>query len=347
MTRLNAATEPLAAAYDLALLDLDGVVYLLHQPIREAAATVAALPDLNCEPVFVTNNASRSPETVAEVLGGMDIPAKPDEVLTSAQVVAAAIAERIGSGGKVLSTGSPALYDAVEAAGLTVTHEPREAQAVAFGYTPETTWRDLAAVTIAAREGAFWAVANLDATLPTPDGPLPGMGALAQTIATALGRGPDLVAGKPQEPIFRAALARRPGGRAIMVGDRPDSDIEGANRVGIDSLLVFTGVVSPKDALRLAPERRPTHLGWSLAALTETHPEPQWNAEGDTVTCGGWTAYLDRDTGSGGVRLDGEGSELDGWRALCELTWSATDAERCDPERPPTPVGAAAEKLLS
>src|SRR5690625_1527433 len=154
MTRLNAANEPLAAAYDLALLDLDGVVYLLHQPIREAAATVAALPDLDCEPVFVTNNASRSPETVAEVLRGMDIPAKPDEVLTSAQVVAAAIAERIGSGGKVLSTGSPALYDAVEAAGLTVTHEPREAQAVAFGYTPETTWRDLAAVTIAAREGA-------------------------------------------------------------------------------------------------------------------------------------------------------------------------------------------------
>ncbi|WP_026930279.1 HAD-IIA family hydrolase [Glycomyces tenuis] len=342
MTRLNAATEALAAAYDLALLDLDGVVYLLHEPIPEAAPTVAALPGLDCEPVFVTNNASRSPETVAEALRGMDIPAKADEVLTSAQVVAAGIAERLGTGAKVLSTGSQALHDAVEAAGLTLTDEPREARAVAFGYTPETTWRDLADVTLAARGGAFWAVANLDATLPTPDGPLPGMGAMAQAVATALGRGPDLVAGKPQQPIYRTALARKPEGRAIMVGDRPDSDIEGANRVGIDSLLVFTGVIAPKDALRLPPEQRSTHLGWSIAALTETHLEPQWNEEVDSVECGGWTAALH----DGVVRLSGEGAELDGWRALCELTWAASDMRQCDPNRPPKPVGAAAEKLL-
>ncbi|WP_026923825.1 HAD-IIA family hydrolase [Glycomyces arizonensis] len=342
MTRLNAATEALAAAYDLALLDLDGVVYLLHQPIPEAAATVAALSGLDCEPVFVTNNASRSPETVAEVLRGMDIPAKADEVLTSAQVVAAGIAERFGAGTKVLSTGAQALHDAVEAAGLALTDEPREARAVAFGYTPDTTWRDLAAVTIAAREGAFWAVANMDATLPTPDGPLPGMGAMAQAVATGLGRGPDLVAGKPQPPIFQAALARKPGGRAIMVGDRPDSDIEGANKAGIDSLLVFTGVVAPNDALALPPERRPTYLGWSLAALTETHPEPQWNEKVDAVECGGWTASLE----DGGVRLDGEGDELDGWRALCELTWAATDMRQCDPAKPPRPASAAAKQLL-
>lgn len=342
MTRLNAATEPLAAAYDLALLDLDGVVYLLHQPIHEAASTVTALPELDCVPVFVTNNASRSPETVADALRGMDIPAKADEVLTSAQVVAAGIAERLGAGAKVLSTGAQALHDAVEAAGLTLTEEPGQAHAVAFGYTPDTTWRDLAAVTLAARRGAFWAVANLDATLPTPDGPMPGMGALAQTVTTALGRGPDLVAGKPQQPIFQAALSRRPGARAIMVGDRPDSDIEGANRAGIDSLLVFTGVAVPEDALRLPPEQRPTYLGWSLAALTETHPEPRWNEGVDSVECGGWTASLD----DGGLRLGGGGAELDGWRALCELSWAATDMRRCDPDRPPRPIGAAAEKLL-
>ena len=342
MTRLNAANEALASAYDLALLDLDGVVYLLHQPIPEAAATVGALAALGCEPVFVTNNASRSPETVAEALRGMDIPAKADEVLTSAQVMADSIVQHIGEDGTVLVTGSRALREAVEAEGLGLTDDPREADAVAFGYTPDTTWRDLAAVTLAARGGAFWAVANLDATLPTPDGPLPGMGALAQTVATALGRGPDLVAGKPQQPIYEAALARKPGGRAIMVGDRPDSDIEGANLAGIDSLLVFTGVVSPRQALTLPPEQRPTFLGWSIAALTETHLEPQWNDEVDSVECGGWTAALEGD----GIVLSGEGAELDGWRALCELTWAATDMRQCDPSRPPTPVGPAAEKLL-
>ncbi len=199
-------------------------------------------------------------------------------------------------------------------------------------------------MTIAVRTGAVWATTNVDATLPTPDGPLPGTGALVGAVSAALGRGPDLVAGKPQPPIYRAAVARKPGGRAIMVGDRPDSDIEGANRAGIDSLLVFTGVVAPRDALALPPERRPTYLGWSLAALTEPHPAPQWNEAADGVECGGWTASLDGDSGE--VRLGGEGAELDGWRALCELVWGASDAGRCDASRPPRPVGAAAEKLL-
>jgi glycerol 3-phosphatase-2 len=343
MTRLKGAAEALASAYDLALLDLDGVVYLLHEPIPEAAATLAALPGLDCDPVFVTNNASRSPETVAESLRGMDIPAEADQVLTSAQVVASGILDRIGKGGKVLVTGSDALRTAVVEAGLVPVKDPKAAGAVAFGYTPQTTWRSLADTTIAVRGGAYWAAANLDATLPTPDGPLPGMGALVGAVATALGHGPDFVAGKPEQPIYRLAMARKPGARAIMVGDRPDSDIAGANRAGLDSLLVFTGVVSPRLALRLPPEERPTYLGWSLAALTEPHPEPDWNDAVDRIECGGWTAALDGDV----IRLSGSGGELDAWRALCELSWAAADMTGYDPTRAPVPVGEAAEKLLA
>lgn len=343
MTRLKGAPEALASAYDLALLDLDGVVYLLHEPIPEAAATLAALPGLDCDPVFVTNNASRSPETVAESLRGMDIPAEAAQVLTSAQVVASGILDRIGKGGKVLVTGSQALRDAVTGAGLVPVDDPKAAAAVAFGYTPQTSWRSLADTTIAVRGGAFWAVANLDATLPTPDGPLPGMGALVGAVATALGHGPDFTAGKPEQPIYRIAMARKPGGRAIMVGDRPDSDIAGANRAGIDSLLVFTGVASPRLALGLPPQERPTYLGWSLAALTEPHPEPDWNEAVDRIDCGGWTAELDGPD----IRFSGQGEELDGWRVLCELSWAAADMNGYDPSRPPVPVGPAAEKLLA
>ncbi|WP_158630247.1 HAD-IIA family hydrolase [Glycomyces terrestris] len=343
MTRLKGAPEALARAYDLALLDLDGVVYLLHEPIPEAAATLAALPGLDCDPVFVTNNASRSPETVAESLRGMDIPAEADQVLTSAQVVASGILDRIGTGGTVLVTGSDALRAAVEDAGLRIVDDPKAAAAVAFGYTPQTTWRSLADTTIAVRNRAYWAVANLDATLPTPDGPLPGMGALVGAVQTALGQGPDFVAGKPEQPIYRLAMARKPGGRAIMVGDRPDSDIAGANRAGIDSLLVFTGVVTPRLALRLKPEERPTYLGWNLAALTEPHPEPDWNDEVDRIGCGGWTAVLE----GGEILLSGSGDELDGWRALCELSWAAADMAGYDSARSPVAVGEAAEKLLA
>lgn len=341
MTRLTASNSPLASAYDLALLDLDGVVYLLQEPIPESAATVSALAGLGCEPVFVTNNASRSPETVAEAMRGMDIPAQADQVVTSAQVVAAGIVQQAGPDAAVLVVGSDALRAAVEEEGLEITADPKAADAIAFGLTPSVTWRDLADATIAARNGAFWAVANLDATLPTPHGPLPGMGAMVGTVATALGRGPDLAAGKPERPIYEAALARRKGGRAIMVGDRPESDIEGANSVGIDSLLVFTGVVAPIQALALPPERRPTHLGWSIGALTETHPEVRL---GDSAAeCGGWTAALD----GGELVLTGDGAEMDGWRALCEMAWTGADQGRYDPERAPLAGSEAAGKLLS
>lgn len=348
MTRLKGAPEPLARAYDLALLDLDGVVYLLSQPIPEAAATIAALPGLECEPVFVTNNASRSPRTVAGALRGMGVPAEDAQVLTSAQVVAEILRERLGEGAPILVTGSEALRNAVESEGLTTTKDRAAARGIAYGMIPTLTWQDLADLTIAARGGATWVATNLDATLPTPDGPLPGTGALAGAIATALGRGPDVVAGKPEPGIYRAAMARRPGGSAIMIGDRPDSDIEGANRAGIDSLLVFTGVASPRSALALPPEQRPTHLGWSLAGLTEPHSAPEPNDAGDRVGCGGWTAILETSSVDGPeIRLDGEGSELDAWRALCELSWAAADATDYDPTRPPVPLTDAARKLLN
>ncbi|GAA2149717.1 HAD-IIA family hydrolase [Glycomyces algeriensis] len=343
MTRLKGAPEALAGAYDQALLDLDGVVYLLSQPIPEAAATLAALPGLDCDPVFVTNNASRSPEVVAEALRVMDIPAEESQVLTSAQVVAEILRERLGEGGLVLVAGSEALRAAVESQGLVATTDPKAAQGIGYGMIPSMTWRDLADLTIAARNGALWVATNLDATLPTPDGPLPGTGALAGAISTALGRGPDVVAGKPEPGIYRSALARKPGARAVMVGDRPDSDIEGANRAGIDSLLVFTGVATPRLALALPPEQRPTYLGWSLAALTEPHPEPDWNDAVDRIECGGWSATLEGKE----IRLRGEGADLDAWRALCELSWAAADMAGYDPATAPVPEGAAAEKLLS
>ena len=341
MTRLTAAARPLASAYDLALLDLDGVVYLLEEPIPEAAAAVAALPGFGCEPVFVTNNASRSPEAVAEALRAMDVPAEADQVLTSAQAVAEGIVQYAGPDAAVLCVGSPALRAALEAEGLATIDEPGEAEAVAFGMTFDLGWRDLAAVTVAARSGAFWAVTNLDDTLPTPDGPLPGTGALGRAVSTALGRGPDLVAGKPQRPIFDSALARKPGARALMVGDRPDSDIEGANAAGIDSLLVFTGVTEPASALGLPADRRPTYLGWSIGALAEPHPEVRLGES--TAECGGWTAVLD----GGELVLSGEGAELDGWRALCEIAWAAADQGRYDAGRAPRAGSGAAEKLLA
>ncbi|MFC4336964.1 HAD-IIA family hydrolase [Salininema proteolyticum] len=318
---LRSSAEPLDRAYGLAMFDLDGVVYLLSNPVPGVPEAIGRAEAAGCQSIFVTNNASRLTSTVADSLRSMGIDCRDDQVVSSAQAAARAIADHCGEGAATFMTGSPAFRAALENEGLAIVDDPREAVAVAQGFFPTMQLKDLASATLAARRGAYWVVANLDATLPTPDGPMPGMGAYVKVVETALGRGPDVVAGKPRPTIFRAALERVPDARPLMVGDRPDSDIEGANALGIDSLLVFSGVVKPASALRLPPERRPTYLGWTAAELNNPQPEVTVEEPG-AAHCEEWSVKLV----SGTLTLSGKGDELSAWRALCAAAWSAVDA---------------------
>jgi ribonucleotide monophosphatase NagD (HAD superfamily) len=108
---------------------------------------------------------------------------------------------------------------------------------------------------------------NTDRTLPSPRGPLPGNGSLVAALATALDRGPDLVVGKPEPGLFEQAAARYGARRPLVVGDRLDTDIEGANRAGMDSVLVLTGVSTRADLAAAPPERRPTYVLDDLGGL--------------------------------------------------------------------------------
>jgi glycerol-1-phosphatase len=107
--------------------------------------------------------------------------------------------------------------------------------------------------------------------------------------------------------------------RPLVVGDRLDTDIEGAVRAGADSLLVLTGVSSPADVVLAPPGRRPTYLAAGLAGLLQPHPEV--TITDGAAQCGGWTARL----GSDGKRLEltGSGEAIDGLRALCGAAWPA------------------------
>ncbi|WP_025274543.1 HAD-IIA family hydrolase [Haloglycomyces albus] len=343
--KLKSTDEPLHRRYDVALFDLDGVVYLLDTPVPGVPAALETVTDAGCEAVFVTNNASRAPEEVAGALTRMGITCPVNRVVTSAQAAAAGIAAHCGSGASTFVVGSNALRTAVQAAGLTLVDDPRAAEAVAMGYVPTTNWRDLADITLAARHGAWWMVANLDATLPTPDGPMPGMGALAQAVATALGRSPDAAAGKPEPVIYRTALERVGGERPIMVGDRPDSDIRGANALGLDTLLVFSGVAGPLDAVTLPPDDRPDYLGWTAEDLIQPQPTVTVSEPG-AAGCGSWRVH----TESGRFVLRGQGDVLSAWRAVCAAAWSAADAgvTRLDPRSPPEILadGEAAQTVL-
>jgi glycerol 3-phosphatase-2 len=323
--------EPLCRAYDVALLDLDGVVYLgsghavipgAPQALRKAAAEGMRL-------AYVTNNAYRTPAAIAGILDGFGIPAEASEVVTSAQAAARLLAEKLPPGSPVLVVGGMGLRLAVRARGLRpVSTAAERPLAVAQGYSPDVSYPLLAEGSLAVAAGALFVGSNGDTTLPDPRGRTPGNGALLQVITTATGRQP-LIAGKPEPPLHAESVARTGAKRPLIVGDRLSTDIEAAWRVGADSLLVLTGVTSPADAVLAPPHQRPAYLAEDVAGLLE--PQPAVRAERGEYGCGGWTARWDE----AGRRLDlaGEGKRADGLRALCAAAWPRGDvtAETAEP----------------
>ena len=269
---LGASAAPLCEAYDAALLDLDGVVYRGADPVPGAAAAVAAARAAGMRVVLVTNNASRTPAAVVAHLASVGVVAEEAEVVTAAQATATLLTTVVPAGARVLVTGGEGLRVAVAEAGFVVVDSADAAPAaVAQGYAPTIAYADLAETALALRAGAAWVASNLDATIPTPRGELPGNGSLVAAVAHATGRCPDAVAGKPERALHDEAVRRVGARRPLVVGDRLDTDIEGANRVGCDSLLVLTGVATEADLLTAPPERRPTYVGLDLSALLVAH----------------------------------------------------------------------------
>jgi HAD superfamily hydrolase (TIGR01450 family) len=258
----------LVERYDLVIFDLDGVLYLLDQPIPGAPEAVARVRERGLPVVFATNNASRLARDVATLLTGMGIDATEEEVTTSARATARLLAEKYPAGTPVLVIGAPALAEDVRAVGLRPVDSAADGPVVvAQGYGPHVGWAQLAEAVVAIRDGASWFATNADRTLPSARGPLPGNGALVAAVATALGRGPDTVVGKPDPGLFVQAARERGASRPLVVGDRLDTDIEGAHRAGMDSLLVLTGVTVRADLREVPPDRRPTYVADDLSAL--------------------------------------------------------------------------------
>ncbi|SCL34061.1 Haloacid Dehalogenase Superfamily Class (subfamily) IIA/haloacid dehalogenase superfamily, subfamily IA, variant 1 with third motif having Dx(3-4)D or Dx(3-4)E [Micromonospora nigra] len=310
----------LADGYVMVVFDLDGVIYLIDRPIPGAVEAVGRLHAEGRAVAYATNNASRRSSEVADLLTGMGVPARPDEVLTSAVAAAELLRDRLPAGAAVLVVGAEALRAEIRAVGLTpVARADESPVAVVQGYGPQVGWLDLAEASVAVRGGATWVATNTDRTLPSGRGPLPGNGALVAALRTALDRDPDEVVGKPEPELFARAARRAGEGRTLVVGDRLDTDIEGANRAGLDSLLVLTGVSDVAELLAAPPDRRPTYVAWDLAGLFD--PAAVVSVPG-RADADGWSV-----TGSDdGLELAGSGRALDAVGALCAVAWSAGDA---------------------
>ena len=322
-------SDELLAAYDAVLFDLDGTVYHGSKVIPGAPETLGAVREHGTPVRFVTNNASKAPAEVVEHLVGLGMPAETDEVHTSAQAAVALLRERLDAGAEVLVVGTESLAEGVAAAGLEPVRKNAESvQAVVQGHSPDNTWADLAEACLAIREGALWVACNVDATLPSERGLLPGNGSMVAALRTATDVVP-LVAGKPEPLLFETAAKSADASRPLVVGDRLDTDIAGAVAAGIDSLVVLTGVATPKQLLNAIPAERGTYLAPDLTALTRRPDELR------IAPRPGWSVTV-----SDALVVTGEGDSLDLLRALCHEAWASSETRlRAD--------GAAAEAALA
>lgn len=340
---LTASRGTLATGYDVALLDLDGVVYVGRNAVTGAPDALAKARAEGMRLAFVTNNAARPPAAVAAHLRELGIPAQPQEVITSSQAAAHYLADRLPERARVLVVGTTGLMEALRERGLEpVTSADDEPAAVVQGYSPDLDWAQLAEGAVAIRAGVPWVATNLDPTVPSPRGPLPGNGSLVAALRHATGVNP-IATGKPDPTMHRESVERSGATRPLVVGDRLDTDIEGAAAVGCASLLVLSGVTSPGELLAAGPLHRPDFIAPDVAGLLVSHPGVA--ARAGSAECGGFRARIDeaalvlsgRPAGGGGDAgssesggggdagscESGTGDDLDPLRALCAAAWAA------------------------
>ena len=308
----------LLSSYDTLLADLDGVVYAGKQAIPGAVEAINKAAKLGLAVGYVTNNSSRKPETIADQLNGFGLSVLPEDVISSGQTGVELLSKMIPAGSKVLVVGGEGLRKRVTDGGFVLVDSADDKpDAVIQGFAPDVAWTHLAEAAFAIQGGAKWVATNQDWTLPQERGLAPGNGTLVSAVHTAVGFLPQ-VAGKPEPAIFATATRHFSSKRPLFIGDRIDTDIVGANRAGIDSALVLTGVSTKKELLGIKPEGRPTYILDNLSQLHQAYAQPKQTKFG--FSCDGTKVELL----AGKVRvISGDPRSLSALKAACAVIWAA------------------------
>lgn len=351
---LLSSQKPLCEQYQLALLDLDGVIYRGKNPVEFAAQSVSKAADAGMTITYTTNNPSRFPQVVAAQIKGFGLECRPQQVITSAIVAARMLSQRIPHGSKVLVVGGEHLKSEVHGQGFEVVDSAKDhPAAVLMGWFPSIGWPQLAQACFAIEAGAQFFCTNHDTTLPREYGLTPGIGTFVNAVAAATGRQPAAMAGKPESAMYdverdinaQGSHKLVPVKQSLPIGDRLDTDIEAANRGGYDSLCVLTGVSHARDLLLAGPLLRPTYISRDLRGLLEQHHAPTLSEDG-SWHLRGWTARIvatthdDHSDQSAQARLivtrdhdqKDPRNSIDALRVSCQAAWAYADSGH-DPYR--------------
>lgn len=325
---LGTSPDPLVTAYDLAMLDLDGVVYVGGDAVPGAPEHLSRARAAGMRCAYVTNNASRPPEAVVAHLREIGIELDEGDVVTSAQAAASVLVAQHGAGATVLVLGGEGLWQAVATAGLRGRQvddgqDPgggEEPVALVTGYGPEVLWRQVMRAAVLLRGGLPWVASNTDMSIPTAYGTAPGHGVLVDTLRRFAEVEPT-VAGKPAPPLLEETMSRVGGDRPLMVGDRLDTDIEGGAAVDVDTLLVLTGVTGLAELVAAEPHQRPTYVAIDLGGLHRAHAAPRADEDGGWAHAG-WRAQVE----AGRLVLTGGGTPDAWWQVVAAAAWAHRDA---------------------
>ena len=303
--------------FDSLLLDLDGVVYRGRNSIAGAVESIQKAKELGKKVGYITNNASRTPEQIAQQLVDFGIPVFPGEIIGSAEAAAKLLASKLSSG-KVLVVGGEGLRTEVAKQGFEVVDSASDQPvAVLQGFSPEVGWPQLAEAAFAIQAGAIWIATNQDWTLPLEKGIAPGNGTLVGAVHTAVGILPEF-AGKPFRPIFEAALKQLDINNPLVIGDRLDTDIKGAIGAGLSSACVLTGIAGRRELLGARSDERPNFIIQDLRGLFEEYPSAQTGKESCRIE--------DSEVAIVGDKLllaSGNPASINTIRAATNLVWSS------------------------
>lgn len=235
-----------------AVVDMDGTVRRGGEVVPGAERGLAALREAGYRPLFVSNNPTRSPAAFAADLRGAGLSVDADAVLTSA-VVTREYLRRTHPDGTAFVVGEAGFRRQLD--GVDLTTEPAAADVLVASIDRSFDYADLTAALRALEDGVTAFVGtDPDATVPSGSGPIPGTGAVVGAIAAATGRDPDRVLGKPFRPTVEAVRRRLGGDPALVVGDRPDTDVALGRRTGARTVLVRTGVAGDGTDASPAPD---------------------------------------------------------------------------------------------